>query len=115
VSKRFSLILAVVLSLPLLPVGPAEAQSYPLTCQIGTMNQVLMDIVDGWGGIYFTKSTRPASSGLSPGQCGWNDRGMLTSEPALLCFQGIGISNITLKGATLSNLPPCLIVDHFGV
>jgi hypothetical protein len=40
---------------------------------------------------------------------------MLTSEPALLCFQGIGISNITLKGATLSNLPPCLIVDHFGV
>jgi hypothetical protein len=68
-SKRLSIIfgLAFALGLPLAASAPARAASFPFTCQIGTMNGVLINgnaVV-----LNFTKSNGPASSGLQPGQC----------------------------------------------
>ena len=99
--KRFSLILAVALSLPLSTTAPAHAQSYPLTCQIGTMNPTWVLIKDGSAGVEFQKAKGPASSGLQPGQCAWNDRAMSASEPNCSEFIGTPLTEIHFSGTSL--------------
>lgn len=97
-SKRVSLILALASVLPVTASAPASAQSYPFTCQIGTMNG--MAVGGGHAALTFTRSNGPAASGLQPGQCAFSDRAVKSSEPNSLCFPGT-VTAIQFSGSTV--------------
>ena len=84
-----SLIVATLFLAAVFPSDGYEQQTYPLLCRGGgTMKsqahagdtQHTYNIL----GLFFTKSARPAQSGLSPGECSWYDRGMNSKEPDIL-------------------------------
>src|SRR5712692_5046972 len=56
-------------------------QGRPLVCR-GSAN-LAIGTAPGVGnfGFVFTRGTKPASQGLAPGECSWQDRGMRADEP----------------------------------
>jgi len=86
--KRLSISLAAAfaLSLPISALAPADAQtSVPMTCEIGTVNAVVIGPNGAF--LHFIKSNNAATAGgLQPGQCSFEDRAVLATEPAVLCF-----------------------------
>ncbi len=100
---RVSIVLAIAfaVALPLATAVPASAQSYPMTCQIGTMNLALVDIGSNLATVAFARSNGPVVSGLRPGQCAFADRAVRATEPTKLCFEAT-IARISLRGATAS-------------
>src|SRR5260370_14140766 len=56
-------------------------QSYPLVCRGSANLEIGVAPGDGNIGFVFTRGTKPAVEGLSPGECSWVDRGMHDDEP----------------------------------
>src|SRR5882762_998396 len=56
-------------------------ESYPLVCRGGPTLPIYIAPGVTNIGFKFTHGTRPASEGLLPGQCSWEDRGMYDAEP----------------------------------
>jgi hypothetical protein len=104
--KRFWLgfAAALVFGLPavLTATAPAGAASYPLTCQTGSTNSLM--IISGNAFVIFTPSKGPASAGLQPGQCAWADRAVSATEPHMLCLQTTP-ANLIIRGGTVTNQP----------
>jgi hypothetical protein len=99
--------LAIAFALPLLGAATPAPLNYSLTCQIGKTNAVDL-ATNGSGSVVITinKSPTPASSGVQPGACAWQDRGMRPAEPSALCFTNAGIGGISLvNGAMTAYLP----------
>lgn len=72
----------IVLALSTAARAQDEPKSYPLLCR-GTSDLKLTES----GSVMmleFKKGTRPAKSGLAPGECSWMDRGMREAEPGLV-------------------------------
>ena len=87
---RLSIILTTLLAvgLPFAAAVPASAQQdYPMTCRIGSMNAAVVAPGENLADVSFERSNGPASSGLQPGQCAFEDRAVRASEPSSLCFQ----------------------------
>jgi len=117
--------------------GPAPV-SWPMTCQI-VGNGVLVEVPPPPGSVdtdvvNFSVSKGPASSGLKPGQCAFEDRAVKASEPSSLCFaQGMVVQGpeaalvkTATKGpttqmkfmvhrASILFAGGCWWIDHFGV
>ena len=72
----------VVLALSTAARAQDEPKSYPLLCR-GT-NDLKLTESGSVMLLEFKKGTRPAKSGLAPGECSWMDRSMREAEPALL-------------------------------
>jgi hypothetical protein len=97
---RLALVIAVALSVPLFPAAPAGAANYPLTCKLGQLNDVYFNQI----GIVITiqPSAGPASSGLQPGQCAFEDRGIRASEPKALCLPGAAVTAMDFQGGKMN-------------
>jgi hypothetical protein len=70
-------------------VGAAAApKSYPLKCRGGGMTAIGFQLFANGEGkltVGFKPGTKPANSGLAPGECSWMDRGLREQEPKSLC------------------------------
>jgi len=104
-SKYFLLVVAVASGVWLAAVAPARAQSYPLTCRIGTMNTVELGMFAGPNNavVDFTPASGPAANGVQAGQCAWTDRPFKPNEPHGLCFSPAGIAGIIFSGKTVAS------------
>jgi hypothetical protein len=120
---------------PGIPIGGRAAQIRPasgrgegvkptsksvlMTCRIGQMNNACMACNTGPGaspaGVTFSHSTGPASSGLQPGECAFEDRAVRASEPYVLCFAA-SIQSMQFNGSVISgvffNGPGTAILNH---
>jgi hypothetical protein len=65
----------------------AEPESYPLVCRGAADLAPAVEMMAGTPSaatLAFKKGSRPATSGLAPGECSWVDRGLREDEPARL-------------------------------
>ena len=72
---------------PVVISNPASL-SYSLKCRGGDMRVVGFQLYgngDNQLVVGFKKGSKPANSGLNPGECSWFDRGMRSEEPSNLC------------------------------
>ena len=100
-SKRLFLILVATLGLALSAQAPADAvESYPLTCLIGPANEVIVSFDGSDSAVRFHASNGPASSGLQPGQCAFNDRAVTWTQ-TVMCFKGRAVRQIFINGTTV--------------
>ena len=115
-TKRFALLLAVLVAVPLaasaqtlpspirvrsLPSSPPNA-TVPFTCNMSAGSNVLTVVSGGVDQIAFSVSKGPAADGLSPGQCAFEDRAIRSSEPTTLCFSGAQQGSMKYKGTTVT-------------
>jgi len=80
---------------PTATVVRERAVGFPMTCQISLQNQTSLYGAVAYVGVY--RSLGPASSGLTPGQCAFEDRAIRPDELRPLCFPGT-ITSITFRG-----------------
>ena len=88
--RRFAAFLVLALITPMLRPAPLAAQTaYPLICRGGPGLRVAPEVGSGTATVVrlkFTRGMRAAATGVEPGTCAWQDRGVRTNEPAALCF-----------------------------
>ena len=77
-------------------------EDYPLVCRGG--GSLVIGIAPGERniGFTFTRGTKPASEGLAPGECSWEDRGMYPNEPDRVSQHVEEGSNSLKVGGTLA-------------
>ena len=79
--------LAGAAALALAPLPAAAQDAYPLTCvfaadqTVGINPRTTTDLVVGFG---FRPATRPATEGVDPGTCAWQDRAFRDGEPTIV-------------------------------
>jgi hypothetical protein len=98
-SKRLFLILAGALITALSSLAPADAQSYPMSCMIRTMDEAVVVPLAGMARVAFSTSRGPIAAGLQPVQCAFADRAVRAGEPNRLCFAA-SINEIIFNGST---------------
>lgn len=84
--------LCVLLAMPL--SGIAGPKSYPMLCKaggsarltLGTLAQPVLRM-----NYTFRKGSRPATAGLSGGECTWMDRGISADEPGMMTIDTRGV------------------------
>lgn len=76
-------------------------QSYPLVCRGSANLDIGVARNEGNIGFLFTRGTKPASQGLAPGECSWEDRGMYPTEPDRLSQHvSNGLESLKSEGNT---------------
>jgi hypothetical protein len=55
--------------------------SYPLVCRGSNQTNLVFEIMGNALDLTFAKGTKPATQGLNPGECAWQDRGLNAGEP----------------------------------
>src|SRR6266851_3415866 len=76
-------------------------QSYALVCRGSANLEIGIAPNEGNIGFVFTRGAKPASQGLVPGECSWEDRGVRAEEPNRLS-QHVEPNSPSLRG----NLAP---------
>lgn len=82
--------LSMIIGLSLLSVTSAFAQtSYPMTCVFdGSQNVSITQSLTAPRKLVvafsFKRATKPATQGVDPGTCAWQDRGLYADEPAMI-------------------------------
>jgi hypothetical protein len=78
---------AIALAAALAAPAPAQT-SYPLVCRGGPTMRLAPEVAGGSARVLirFARAARGAVLGVEPGTCAWQDRGINSAEPAVLCF-----------------------------
>lgn len=97
---RIGFLLALALLASAADTARVAAQSYGIVCRGGPAMRLVPEIDGGTSRLLlrFARGTRPAVQGVDPGTCAWQDRGVRTSEPAVLCFGRIDSVSLEIAG-----------------
>lgn len=68
------------------PLSTPTPSSYPMSCEVGTMNQLQMHPPSAFVSLGFTRSSGAAPLGLQAGQCAFEDRAVRSTEPTYVCL-----------------------------
>lgn len=98
---RFLLAFAALAAACALPAPLPAQTSYPIVCRGGPAMRLEVEVKPGTASrvlLRFTRASRAAITGVDAGTCAWQDRGMRTSEPAVLCFAGADYVGFQVTG-----------------
>ena len=90
----FSILPIALVAIALTASAAVAQTSYPLVCRGGTGLRLVPKLELRPGGaiqalLQFNRGTHSAVTGVDPGTCAWQDRGINSAEPTSLCFSQV--------------------------